>query len=79
MNWLFVKIMLWLKENVTPVHKKDNPTNKTNFWPVSVLPSLWKEFERAIYNQLGKYMGTFVQKLLCRFRRAHALTMAEGT
>ena len=42
--------------NVTPVHKKDDPTDKTNFRPVSVLPLLSKVFERIIYNQLGKYM-----------------------
>ena len=28
--------------NVTPVYKKDDPTNKTNFRPVSVLPLLSK-------------------------------------
>ena len=43
--------------NVTPVHKKDDPTDKTNFRPISVLPLLSKVFERVIYNQLGKYIG----------------------
>ena len=58
--------------NATPVHKKDDPTDKTNFRPVSVLLLLSKEFERVIYNQLGKYMDTFLNKLLCRFRKAHS-------
>ena len=58
--------------NVTPVHKKDDPTDKTNFRPVSVLPLLSKVFERVIYNQLGKYMDTFLNKLLCGFRKAHS-------
>ena len=58
--------------NVTPVHKKDDPTNKTNFRPVSVLLLLSKVFERIIYNQLGKYMDTFLNKLLCGFRKAHS-------
>ena len=58
--------------NVTPVHKKDDPTDKTNFQPVSVLPLLSKGFERVIYNQLGKYMDTFLNKLLCGFRKAHS-------
>ena len=58
--------------NATPVHKKDNPTDKTNFRPVSVLPLLSKVFERVIYNQLGKYMDTFLNELLCRFRKAHS-------
>ena len=58
--------------NVTPVHKKDDPTDQTNFRPVSVLPQLSKVFERVIYNQLGKYMDTFLNKLLCGFRKTHS-------
>ena len=40
--------------------------------PISVLPLLSKVFERVIYNQLGKYMNTFLNKLLCGFRKAHS-------
>ena len=29
-------------------------------------------FERVIYNQLGKHMDTFLNKLLCGFRKAHS-------
>ena len=58
--------------NVTPVHKKDNPTDKTNFQPISVLPLLSKVFERVISNQLGKYMDTFLNKVLCGFRKDHS-------
>ena len=58
--------------NVTPVHKKDDPTDKTIFRPVSAMPLLSKVFERVIYNQLGKYMDTFLNKLLWRFRKAHS-------
>ena len=58
--------------NVTPIHKKDDPTDKTNFRPDSVLPLLSKVLEQVIYNQLGKYMDTFLNKLLCGFRKAHS-------
>ena len=58
--------------NVTPVHKKDDPTDKTNFRPVNVMSLLSKVFERVIYNQLDKYMDTFLNKLLCGFRKAHS-------
>ena len=51
--------------NVTPIHKKDDLTDETNFQPVSVLPLLSKVFEQVIYNELGKYMVTFLNKLLC--------------
>ena len=63
--------------NVTPIHKKDNPTDKTNFRPISVLPLLSKASERVIYNQLGKYMDTFLNKLLCGFRKAHSTNMSS--
>ena len=67
------KFSITLKNaNVTTVPKKDDPTDKTNFRPVSVLPVLSKVFERVIYNQLGKYMDTFLNKLLCGFRKAHS-------
>ena len=29
-------------------------------------------FEQVIYNQLGKYMDLFLNKLLCGFRKAHS-------
>ena len=57
--------------NVTPVHKKDDPTKKANFPPFSVLPLLTKVFERIIYN-LAKYTKTFLNKLLCGFRKSHS-------
>ena len=31
--------------NITPVHKKDEPTDKENYRPVSVVPLLSKVFE----------------------------------
>ena len=58
--------------NVTPVQKKYDPTDKTNFQSISVLPLLSKVFERVIYNQLGQYMDTFLNKLLCGFRKAYS-------
>ena len=71
------KIPITLKNaNVTPVHKKDDPANKKNFRPVSVLDLLSKVFEQAIYNQLGKYIDTFLNRLLCGFRKAHSTQLA---
>ena len=37
--------------NTLPVHKKKNPTDKTNYKPVSILPLLSKVFEKVIYIQ----------------------------
>ena len=38
--------------NIAPVHKKDEPTDKENYRPVSVLPLLSKAFERLLYEHL---------------------------
>ena len=48
--------------NITPVHEKDDPTDKVNYRPVSVLLLLSKIFERVVYNQLGEYMDLFIHK-----------------
>ena len=58
--------------NFTPVHKKDDPTDKRNFRPVTIFPLLSKVFEWVVYNQLGKYMDAFLNELLCRFRKTHS-------
>ena len=45
-----------LKEaNVTPIFKKDDPLDKENYRPVSILPLLSKVFEKLIYKQLSNY------------------------
>ena len=63
--------------NISAIHKKDDPTDKANYRPVSALPLLSKIFERLIKNQLGEYIDLFLNKLLCGFRKAdstqHAL------
>ena len=47
------------KNAVTLVHKKDDdPADKTNFSPLSS-----KVFEQIQYNQLDKYVGTFLNKI----------------
>ena len=58
--------------DIVPVFKKLDPTDKTNFRPVSVLPLLSEVFEKIIYDQLYEYAETFLNKLLCGFRKAHS-------
>ena len=38
------------KEDVSTVFKKGNYNDKTNYRPVSILPSLSKIYDRLIYN-----------------------------
>ena len=58
--------------HIVPVFNKIDPTDKTNFKPVSVLPLLSKVFEKIMYDQLYEYAETFLSKLLCGFRKAHS-------
>ena len=58
--------------NITPVHKKDEPTDKENYRLVRVLPLLSKTFERLIYDQLNEYVEQYLTSLLCGFRKDHS-------
>ena len=55
-----------------PVFKKLDPTYKTDFRPVSLLPLLSKVFEKIMYDQLYEYAETFLNNLLFGFRKAHS-------
>ena len=39
--------------NVSPIFKKDDPLDKENYRPVSILPLLSKEYEKLLYNRLS--------------------------
>ena len=51
-----------------PFLKKDDPLDKSNYRPVSILPLISKVFERLVYNQLSKYTESFLNHILCVFR-----------
>ena len=41
--------------DVTPIYQKDDKTDKTNYFPISILPSLIKVYEVLMYNQIFPY------------------------
>ena len=55
--------------NITPVFKKDSRTDKTNYWPVSILPNFSKIYERLIHNQLSNFFENNLSKFQCGFRK----------
>ena len=68
--------------DVTPIHKKDDKTDKTNYRPISILPNLSKVYERLMYNQISPYFDSVFSKFQCRFRKGFnaqhcLLTMVE--
>ena len=41
--------------DVTPIYQKDNETDKTNYFPIIILPNLNKVYEGLMYNQIFLY------------------------
>ena len=58
--------------DITPVYKKLDPSDKTNYRLVSVLPLLSKVFPKITYDQLYEYSEHFPSELLRGFRKAHS-------
>lgn len=53
---------------VAPIHKKNSVLEKGNYRPVSVLPTISKNFENSIETQLVKYFDTIFNPFLAAFR-----------
>ena len=56
--------------------KKEDPFDKSNYRPVSILPLLSKVYEKVIYNQLSDYSESFLNNILCGFQKAHSMQHA---
>jgi len=56
---------------VIPLFKKNDNTKKSNYRPISILPSLSKVFERIIHKQISSYMNNKFSKKLSGFRKHH--------
>ena len=52
---------------VVPIHKKNEPLNKENYRPVSVLPIFSKAYERVMHNQLSGYLNNIFNPFLAAF------------
>ena len=57
--------------NVTPLHKKEENIDKKNYWPISILPSTSKIFERLIFKQMTDFVENKISEYLCGFRKGY--------
>ena len=57
--------------DISPIYKKDNTTDKANYRPISILPTLSKMFERVLLNQITTYCQSIFSKHLCGFRKGY--------
>ena len=57
--------------DVTSLPKNGPSNSRTNFRPISVLPTVSKLFERIIDKQIVTYITPFLSSLLCGFRKGY--------
>ena len=55
--------------NTTPVFKRDDRLDKSNYSPVSILPLISKVYERLIYNQLISPSEVFLKVQSCKLKK----------
>ena len=55
--------------DVTPCFKKGDPTDKSNYRPISILPAISKIFERILFKQILSFIEPKLNSLLCGFRK----------
>ena len=46
----------WKLENVTPIHKKNDKQQLSNYRPISLLPICSEIFEKIIFNNIYRYL-----------------------
>ena len=66
----------WKLSNVTPVHKKDDETSKTNYRPISVLSVIPKVFEKLQFDQLYSIFTPVFSDNMSGFLRGHSCCSA---
>ena len=57
------------KADIKPVYKKDDPFDKTNYRPISILSVFSKAFERCLYDQMYEFIDTILSKVQCGFQK----------
>ena len=54
---------------VTPVHKKDDKTDKESYCPISILSNLRELYEKLMYNQIYPLFYKIFSKFQCGFQK----------
>ena len=62
--------------DITPMFKKEDPLDKTNYRSISILATVSKIFERTLFNQLHRFSNKFLSPLLCGFRKGYSTQYA---
>ena len=63
---------------ITSTLIKQDPSNKENYRPVSVLPKMSKILERVLFDELIKFENKFLFPLFCGFRKGYGTQYAPS-
>ena len=66
----------WKHGLVSPIHKKNDPTNKENYRPITILTHISKVFERILTNQLNSHFRPLFPSDMFGFIQGHNSEMA---
>ena len=58
--------------DIIPTFKKNERLHKTNYRPISILPTLSKVYEKLLFHQTYKYFNNIFSKYLCGFRKGQS-------
>ena len=76
-NFFLQNFNKWIIDGKCPdqlnVFIKGNHNDKTNYRPVSILPSLSKTYERLIYNQINQTTENALLKFQCGFCKRYSM------
>ena len=61
----------WKLAEICPIFKKDDPHDKSNYRPVSILVTLDKVFEKCLARQLSDYFSSILSPFLSGYRRGY--------
>ena len=61
----------WKLGEISPVYKKDCNLTKSNYRPLSILPSLSKVFERLVHARVSPYFENIYHKHVFAYRKFH--------
>ena len=57
--------------DILPTHKKKGKSEVENYRPISILPTLFKIYERCMYDQMYIYFDQILSKYQCAFRQGY--------
>ena len=66
----------WKSSNITPVFKKGDEMDKTNYRPVSVLTALSKIYERIMYDQIYETFISLLSPNISGYLKGHSCCTA---